>query len=55
MAVRGNLEYDLKNRKIPAAERDGMVNEAARILELVGAIGLLLSNASKLRPSFVYN
>lgn len=34
MAVRGNLEYGLKNRKVPATERDAMVKEAARILEL---------------------
>jgi sn-glycerol 3-phosphate transport system ATP-binding protein len=34
MTVRGNLEYGLKNRKVPAAERDHMVNEAARILEI---------------------
>jgi len=34
MSVRGNLEYGLKNRRMPRPEIDSRVTEAARILEM---------------------
>jgi sn-glycerol 3-phosphate transport system ATP-binding protein len=34
MTVRGNLEYGLKNRKVPAEDGNRMVDDAARILEI---------------------
>lgn len=46
MTVRGNLEYGLKNRKVPATERDSLVKEAARILELEPYLDRKPSNLS---------
>lgn len=46
MTVRANLEYGLKNRKVAAAERDKMVAEAARMLELEPYLDRKPSNLS---------
>ncbi|KAA6437955.1 sn-glycerol-3-phosphate ABC transporter ATP-binding protein UgpC [Agrococcus sediminis] len=34
MTVAGNMEFSLKNTKVPAAERKRLIDEAARLLEL---------------------